>query len=162
MSDKPRIAYDTNESYQDHDTGMFAIAKIEENEPGYWRLPTLYPTLQDAQAEVNRLNDELGLHPGDVLDICASSMAAHNAAKYGEPQEPRIEVLHVREPDAACTVRIWINGVEATNFYSVDVDPLRGHTAEQWDENHRDAIAAPELSEPYRAAVDQAYAVEEP
>lgn len=159
-TDQPRHAYHTDEAYQDLETGMFRIAKIEENEPGFWHLPTMYPTLEAAKAQANRLNDGLGLHSGDVHEIILSSMAAHNVAKYGEPSEAvptGIEVLHVREPDSACTVRIWIDGVEATSLNSVDVDPLRGHTAEQWDENHRDAIAAPELSEPYRAAVDQAY-----
>jgi len=163
MTDK-RIAYDTNEAYQDPETGMFNIAKIEENEPGFWRLPTPYPTLEAAQAEVNRLNDALGLHPGDVLDILSSSMAAHNAAKYGKgagedaAATPRIEILHERDLDSECAVRVWVDGVEVTDDVHVeDLDPGRGWLAADWDENHRDALQRPDLSESYRAAVDQAY-----
>lgn len=198
MTDNKRIAYDTNESYHNPETGLYSIAKIEENEPGFWRLPMEYDTLEAAKVEVNRLNDALGLHPGDVLDICASSMAAHNAQKYGEPDPetahkqvsdllgpevglperqailaivgelearlaeatvpPKIEVLHVRQGDFDCSIRLWIDGVEVKEFWSEDLDPGRGYSVENWDENRRDALDHPELSEGFRAAVDQAYA----
>jgi hypothetical protein len=217
-TEQPRHAYYTDESYQDPSTGLFCVAKIEENEPGFWRMPTLHPTLEAARTEANRLNDELGLHPGDVLDIIASSMGAHNAKKYPSPDLPamtdpadpddvlhhitvadvetlhgmvltedqaeqvrdrlaqaltnainelrgidpnggaaKLEILHQREPDDECSVRVWVNRVELTDFTYDDIDPGRGHIAEEWDETHRAAIANPDLSESYRAALDQAY-----
>lgn len=69
----------------------------------------------------------------------------------------RVEVLHERDPDSECNVRIWIDGVEAKVDY-VDIDPGRGYTYEDWDESRDCARSKLGRSDPFREAVDQAYA----
>jgi hypothetical protein len=69
----------------------------------------------------------------------------------------KIEILHVRDPDSECATRVWVDGVELTEFTYLDLDPGRGHVAEDWDKAHREAIANPDLSGSYRLALDQAY-----
>lgn len=69
----------------------------------------------------------------------------------------KIEILHERDPDSECTIRVWVDGIETTDFSSGNIDPGRGWIAADWDDTHREAIANPDLSESYRAALDQAY-----
>ena len=68
---------------------------------------------------------------------------------------PIIEVLHERDPDSECSVRVFVNGVETTSFM-VDVDPGRGHLLSDWRESKEYAVenAATEAS---AAAVAEAY-----
>lgn len=71
----------------------------------------------------------------------------------------RIEILHVRDPDSACEVRVWVDGVETTDFEHEDIDPGRGYVREDWQESRDHAAAQTNRSEPYRDAVDDAYAI---
>lgn len=49
----------------------------------------------------------------------------------------RIEILHVRDSDSDCEMRVWIDGerVPSEDVFIEDVDPGRGYTKEDWDEN---------------------------
>jgi hypothetical protein len=64
-----------------------------------------------------------------------------------------IEVLHVRNPDAACDLFVWIDGVEIVPTRLHDVDPGRGYSRGDWDEMTAAVAADPELSEAFREAV---------
>lgn len=45
-----------------------------------------------------------------------------------------IEVLHTRDPDAACTVLVFVDGKEV-EVDMEDIDPGRGWTREDWNEH---------------------------
>lgn len=68
-----------------------------------------------------------------------------------------ITVLHVRDPDGACTVRLFLDGVELSydHFDVVDVDAGRGYTAEDWEESIAWAQTMPDTA--LKAAVLEAY-----
>jgi hypothetical protein len=89
--------------------------------------------------------------------MLASSESATKGWLNGEGSNVMIEILHVRDPDGRCIVRVWIDGVETSSELYHDIDPGRGHLAEEWEEAHREAIVDPQLSDPYRRAVDEAY-----
>lgn len=69
---------------------------------------------------------------------------------------PQIEVLHVREPDEGCNVRVWVDGAE-TSAYIEDIDPGRGWQASEWDENRDSTLGNAELSESFRDHAVMAY-----
>lgn len=72
-----RTCYHADESFYDTTTSKYQLIRIDEGEAGY--LPVdLYTTLTEAQAAAKTHNTQLGLSDDDVLDIRASSMAAHN------------------------------------------------------------------------------------
>lgn len=49
---------------------------------------------------------------------------------------PHLTVLHVRDPDGACSIRLFADGDEEfEDFDVIDVDAGRGYTAEDWAEN---------------------------
>ena len=53
------------------------------------------------------------------------------------PKAP-VEVLHVRDPDSACSITVWVDGEELNTNIDVDVediDPGAGYTREGWLEN---------------------------
>lgn len=69
----------------------------------------------------------------------------------------KIDILHVRDPDSACDVRVFLDG-EEQNWQEVDVvdiDPGRGYTLEDWEENIAWAEDMPESA--FRDAVMEAY-----
>lgn len=68
-----RVAYRTDESFFDTKTKCYVIARIEEDEDGYW-VESLWPELELAVTEAQRLNDLAGLTKEDVFAIVASSM----------------------------------------------------------------------------------------
>ncbi len=69
-----------------------------------------------------------------------------------------VEILHEREPDGSCTVRVFVDGNE-TGFAYVSVDPGAGHTVSDWDEaTAHQADPARGYSESFRVAVTAAYA----
>lgn len=63
-----------------------------------------------------------------------------------------IEILHVRDPDFACDMRVWVDGVEVTEFHVGDVDPGAGYTVDDWDETTAEAGTDMNLSAAFRAA----------
>lgn len=76
-----RYCFHADESFTDAATGKFIIAKITEGEPGYEVASANWDTVEAAQAAARMDNAKLGLTEQDVLDIRASSMAAHIAAR---------------------------------------------------------------------------------
>jgi hypothetical protein len=68
----------------------------------------------------------------------------------------RIEILHQRDPDSECDVRLFLDGAEVTDEIEfVDVDPGRGHDIEDWLESKRFAMDG--ASAAAAAAVADAY-----
>ena len=70
----------------------------------------------------------------------------------------KIEILHTRDPDSDCGVRVWVDGVEVKEFYMDDLDPGRGYQDEDWEENlqdARDADTTPAFKEAVIAAYEQ-------
>jgi hypothetical protein len=55
---------------------------------------------------------------------------------------PRIELLTVRDPDSSTGVTLFIDGVEATRYEGVDVDPGAGHEIQDWLESMVDIYLA--------------------
>lgn len=67
-----------------------------------------------------------------------------------------VTVLHVRDPDGACSVRLFnAEGFEFDDFDVVDVDAGRGYTVEDWEESTAWAETMPDTE--LRAAVLAAY-----
>lgn len=66
----------------------------------------------------------------------------------------KIELLHVRDPDSDCDIRLWIDGKQVA-VECVDIDPGRGYSREDWDENIAWAEKLPPGS--FRDAVLEAY-----
>ncbi len=68
----------------------------------------------------------------------------------------RIEILHHRDPDSECSVRLFVDGTEVTEGVElVDVDPGRGHMIEDWLESKEYAMDG--ATEAFAAAVAEAY-----
>lgn len=75
---------------------------------------------------------------------------------------PKIEILHERDPDSDCSIRVWVDGVEvdASNLYVDDVDPGRGYSRADWNENvqgTRDADTSPSFKAAALAAYDAGF-----
>lgn len=68
----------------------------------------------------------------------------------------RVEILHVRDPDSACGVRVWLDGVEV-DADVVDVDPGRGYSREDWDESHEHEVHVEGRSGLFAVAIDEAF-----
>lgn len=69
----------------------------------------------------------------------------------------KITILHVRDPDGACNVTVFVDGVEQNwqEVDMVDIDAGRGYTLEDWEENIAWAEQMP--ASPLRDAVLEAY-----
>lgn len=64
------------------------------------------------------------------------------AALTGDPGE--LTVLHVRDPDNACTLTLWTGGTEYPGPWAEEnIDAAAGHDAESWAARIRDAQADP-------------------
>lgn len=71
----------------------------------------------------------------------------------------RVEILHVRDPDSACSVSTWVNGeLAVTHVYVEDIDPGRGYTRDDWDSNVRSVEESDDYSPDFKAAVLSAMA----
>ena len=64
---------------------------------------------------------------------------------------PTVEVLHVRDPDSSCDVRVWVNGIAVNVTYYEDIDPGAGYSLEDWDDQtaYIRTLTFPVLSEPF-------------
>ena len=72
-----------------------------------------------------------------------------------------VEVLHERDPDGTCKVRVWLDDVEvddaAVELVVCDVDPGRGWDREDWDaEVELAATSTTSLGRAYHAALLEA------
>lgn len=64
-----------------------------------------------------------------------------------------IEILHSRDPDGDCTIRVFADGVDITDTAKlVDIDPGHGWTRADWDAQTA-AIDSMGLSDAMRNAV---------
>jgi len=50
-----------------------------------------------------------------------------------------VQIIHYRDPDSDCNLRVWIDGVEVTDFTVEDMDPGRGYEQESYDEQVENA-----------------------
>jgi hypothetical protein len=66
-----------------------------------------------------------------------------------------VEVLHYRDPDGECEIRVWVNG-DLVAVHEEDVDPGRGHELAEWDEQTGAIDNNPSLSLAFRGAVHNA------
>jgi len=53
------------------------------------------------------------------------------AAPTGRP--PRVEIVHVRDPDSTCELFVFVDGVPCETAEWYDTDPGAGHTTADWD-----------------------------
>lgn len=99
-----------------------------------------------ASRGVNRWPDVLAL-------VDAAQDALTRVETAPTPAPPELAVLHVRDPDGYCDVRLFADGTALdVDLYGVEsVDAGAGHDAEEW----ADRIAAAEADPPsdYRNAV---------
>lgn len=53
----------------------------------------------------------------------------------------KVQILHQRDPDSACTITVWVDGVELDwkGIEIEDIDPGAGYSREDWD--HRTKTA---------------------
>lgn len=86
-------------------------------------------------------------------------VAAEDLEKALADLTPKIEILHVRDPDNACYVMTWVNGAITTLAHVEDIDAGRGWTREDWDARvHEIEHESPGYSEDYRGAILDAMA----
>jgi hypothetical protein len=69
----------------------------------------------------------------------------------------KIEILHVRDPDDYCSLRVWLDGVEQPGQDYVDVDPGRGYTILDWEEAQGAEGLVEGRSPAFQRAVDAAF-----
>jgi len=69
-----------------------------------------------------------------------------------------IEILHERDSDGGCELTVFVDGQRVDNVHTVDIDPGRGYTREDWEES-KTYVAGPEvdLTPAFRAAVLSSY-----
>lgn len=65
----------------------------------------------------------------------------------------KVEILHERDPDSACSVRVWIDGQEVDGAHVDDIDPGRGYTEGDWQANVQKVLSADTSPEFKRAAL---------
>ena len=64
----------------------------------------------------------------------------------------KIEILHHRDPDASCVLRVFVDGVEIQEYTVEDIDPGAGYEADEWDERIADVKDTPTYSPAFAAA----------
>jgi hypothetical protein len=57
--------------------------------------------------------------------------------------KPTIQILHYRDPDSDSVIRVFVDGVEVTDFSVEDIDPGRGYEQENYDEHVENAKTIP-------------------
>jgi hypothetical protein len=45
---------------------------------------------------------------------------------------PKIEILHVRDPDSSCELTVFVDGVAIDKFTEESVDPGAGYVLKDW------------------------------
>jgi hypothetical protein len=66
----------------------------------------------------------------------------------------KVTILHVRDPDSACSMRVFVDGLEVESE-EIDVDAGCGYDVEDWEESIAWAEQMPDS--PLRDAVLEAY-----
>lgn len=76
---------------------------------------------------------------------------------YRSSAQPKIEVLHSREPDSGCEITVWLDG-ELAGFDCEDIDPGRGYSREDWDRRTEEPQGdrSPAFTAAVRDALEQA------
>lgn len=72
----------------------------------------------------------------------------------------KIEILHQRDPDSACEVRVFIDGTEIddSGVDYVSIDPGAGWDGADWDESAEwDTAPERNRSESFSNAISEAY-----
>lgn len=67
-----------------------------------------------------------------------------------------VEILHNRNPDAACDVQVFVDGVLVLPDRFVSVDPGAGYQRADWDEM-KAAEFAEDMSPAFRSAVESSF-----
>jgi hypothetical protein len=80
---------------------------------------------------------------GDSVRTLADvALDHHHHAGNPVVTDAKVKVLHVRDPDSECYIRVWVDGVEVEALVIEDIDPGRGYGRGDWDERIADAEAA--------------------
>jgi hypothetical protein len=74
----------------------------------------------------------------------------------GYTVSPKLEVLHVRDPDAYCDITIFTNGVESNNWTEESVDAGAGYTSTDWADRTAEVEADDTHSPAFKAATLEA------
>lgn len=65
----------------------------------------------------------------------------------------RVDVVHQRDPDSACSVLVYVDGVQV-EFHQWSFDPAAGHDIDTFEEDRDERIAsAPEFLQPVLADI---------
>lgn len=91
------------------------------------------------------LDAAAGDEPADLTDLKAT-------------HRPRIDIVHVRDPDSESTIQVFVDGVETTDYrmFSLDIG-ASGPSAAEWAERQAEAVARASDRPAVAAAVDAAY-----
>ncbi len=127
--------YYTNAGFVDQATGHYQVAAVDENEPGY-AVHSTWPTYEEAQHEVRRLNTGLGVNDVTVLRVVSSSMGAQNAR---DDQELRRRVTDL-EHDYPVSSLVRILRGDTAVWVPPIVVPETGSVTAQFLELVRDAF----------------------
>lgn len=89
-----RMAYYTNASFYDPDSGLYSVAVIEEHVAGWTPHRRQFSALADAVDFAKDGNDSrFHLSPDEVVAIVASSIGAQNAARSRVRDEDAIDAI---------------------------------------------------------------------
>lgn len=73
-------------------------------------------------------------HTLGAVKVNESTWSPHRPVVSRYLGEPRLNVLHTRDPDSECVVQVFIADTPVKPYIEEDVDPGRGAEREDWDE----------------------------
>lgn len=130
----------------------------EYNEDGLLKLRA--KSVTDAEGTTLAKYDDDTLHTVDWDDVCdevdpdLDQLSERDESYLGDveislrPEDnqpdkrPRVQVLHQRDPDYECGIRVFLDGVELTHPQVEDMDPGRGYEKEDYERDLESARAA--------------------
>lgn len=68
-------------------------------------------------------------------------------------RQPRVEIVHGRDPDSSCEITVYVDGKPATDVTEEDIDPGRGWERSDWDERVEAARNDENYSPAFKAAL---------
>lgn len=67
----------------------------------------------------------------------------------------KVQIIHSRDPDSECGLRVFVDDVETNDFSYDDLDPGRGWTDEDWEERIADVDTSTNYGKALRDQLEQ-------
>lgn len=98
------------------------------------------PTVSDIENLIEQLREDLF---SDRLDTFHDE---RETLEFLIGLQPKIQLLHGRDPDSACDIQVYVEGKLVTSVEVEDVDPGRGYRRADWDARVKEAVAEAEAA----------------